>query len=117
MNVHRCKLCHEPRPDEDRPIKDALRELAGAWPSYGYRRLTAMLRRQGLRVNAKRVRRVMHELDICGEAPKRKPRTTDSSHAYPRFANLVESLEAERPDQVQVADITCFRLRHEIIDL
>ena len=62
----------EPRPDEDRPIKDALRELAGAWPTYGYRRLTAMLRRQGLRVNAKRVRRLMHELGICGEAPKRE---------------------------------------------
>jgi hypothetical protein len=35
----------------------------------------------------------------------------DSSHAYPRFANLVESLEVERPDQVRVADITYVRLK------
>ena len=117
LDVHRCNLYHEPRPDEDRPIKDALRELAGAWPTYGYRRLTAMLRREGLQVNAKRVRRLMHELGICGEAPERKPRTTDSGHAYPRFPNLVEGLEVKRPDQVWVADITYIRLRKEFVYL
>ncbi len=49
LDVHRCNLYHEPRPDEDRPVKDALSELAGAWPTYGYRRLTAMLRRRACR--------------------------------------------------------------------
>jgi transposase InsO family protein len=117
LDVHRCNLYPESRPDEDRPVKDALRELAGAWPTYGYRRLTVMLRRAGLTVNAKRVRRLMHELGICGAAPKRTPRTTDSSHPYPRFPNLVEGLEAERPEQVWVADITYIRLRKEFIYL
>jgi putative transposase len=117
LGVHRCNLYHEPRPDEDQPIKDALRELGGAWPTYGYRRLTVMLRREGLRVNAKRVRRLMHELGMCGEAPKRKPRTTDSSHRYSRFPNLVEGLETKRPEQVWVADITHIRLRKEFVYL
>jgi putative transposase len=117
LGVHRCNLYHEPRPDEDRPIKDALRELAGAWPTYGYRRLTVRLQREGLPVNAKRVRRLMHELGICGEAPRRRPRTTDSSHSYPRFPNLVEGLEAKHPEQVWVADITYIRLRKEFIYL
>ena len=44
LGMHRCNLYHEPRLDEDRPVKEALRELAGAWPTYGYRRLTVMLR-------------------------------------------------------------------------
>jgi putative transposase len=117
LDVHRCNLYREPRPDEDRQVKEALRELAGAWPTYGYRRLTVMLRRAGLKVNAKRVRRLMHELGICGEAPKRRPRTTDSSHPYPRFPNLVEGLEVKRPDQVWVADITYIRLRKEFVFL
>jgi putative transposase len=117
LGVHRCNLYHEPRPDEDRPIKDALRELAGAWPTYGYRRLTVMLQREGFPVNAKRVRRLMHELGICGEAPRRRPRTTDSSHSYPRFPNLVEGLEVRHPEQVWVADITYIRLRKEFIYL
>jgi len=117
LDVHCCNLYHEPRPDEDQPVKDALRELAGAWPTYGYRRLTVMLRREGLRVNAKRVRRLMHELGICGEAPQRKPRTTNSDHPYPRFPNLVEGLEAKRPDQIWVADITYIKLRREFVYL
>jgi putative transposase len=117
LGVHRCNVYHQPRPDEDRPVKEALKEQAGAWPTYGYRRLTVMLRRQGLKVNAKRVRRLMHELGIAGEAPRRKPRTTDSDHAFPRYPNLVEGLEADRPDQVWVADITYIRLRKEFVYL
>lgn len=117
LDVHRCNLYHEPRPDGDRQVKEALRGLAGAWPTYGYRRLTVMLRRGGLTVNAKRVRRLMHDLGICGEAPNRTPRTTDSSHPYPRFPNLVEGLKAERPEQVWVADITYIRLRKEFVYL
>lgn len=117
LDVHRCNLYHEPRPDEDQPVKEALKELAGAWPTYGCRRLTVMLRREGLKVNAKRVRRLMHELDIHGEAPKRTPRTTDGSHPYPRFPNLVEGLKAMRPEQVWAADITYIRLRKEFVYL
>jgi putative transposase len=117
LDVHRCNLYHEPRPDEDRQVKEALSELAGAWPTSGDRRLTVMLRRVGLKVNAKRVRRLMHELGLCGAAPRRTPRTTDSSHPYPRFPNLVEGLKAECPEQVWVADITYIRLRKEFVYL
>jgi putative transposase len=117
LDPHRCNLYHQPRPDQDRPVKDALREWAGAWPTHGYRRLTAMLRRAGLPVNERRVRRLMHELDIVGKAPPRRPRTTDSDHAFPRFPNLVEGLEVIRPEQVWVADITSIRLRKEFVYL
>jgi len=59
----------------------------------------------------------MHELGIMEKAPERKPRTTDSGHAYPRFPNLVEDLKATRPEQVRVADITYIRLRKEFVYL
>src|SRR5512142_2631123 len=117
LDVHRSVLYHQPRPTEDRPLRDALRELAGQWPTYGYRRLTVMLHRQGHTVNTKRVRRLMHELGICGEAPARRVRTTDSDHSFPRYPNLVEDLEVVRPDQVWVADITYIRLRKEFVYL
>jgi putative transposase len=45
LGVPRSSFYHEPRPSEDRPVRDALRELAGQWPTYGYRRLTVMLHR------------------------------------------------------------------------
>jgi transposase InsO family protein len=117
LGVPRSSVYYEPRPSEDRPIRDALVDVAGRWPTYGYRRLTKQLQREGHAVNAKRVRRLMHELGIAGDAPRRKPRTTDSNHAYPRFPNLVEGLEVKRPDQVWVADITYIRLRKEFVYL
>ena len=117
LGVPRSSAYYEPRPDEDRLLRDALIEVAGQWPTYGYRRLTAQLKREGHVVNAKRVRRLMHELGIAGEAPQRKPRTTDSSHAFPRYPNLVEGLEVMRPDHVWVADITYIRLRKEFVYL
>src|SRR5713101_5524213 len=51
-------------------FKAALLDLAGEWPTYGYRRLTAMMRRDGWPVNGKRVRRWMEELRINGAPPQ-----------------------------------------------
>ena len=117
LGVPRSSAYYQPRPGEDRSLRDALIEVAGQWPTYGYRRLTKQLQREGHTVNAKRVRRLMHELGIVGKAPERKPRTTDSDHPYPRYPNLVEGLEVTRPDFVWVADITYIRLRKEFVYL
>jgi len=113
LGLPRSSAYYQPRPDEDRLLRGALIELAGQWPTYGYRRLTKQLRRHGHAANAKRVRRLMHDLGIVGKAPEKKPRTTDSGHAYPRYPNLVEGLDVMRPDEVWVADITYIRLRKE----
>ena len=106
-----------PVPDADAMLKAVLLELAGEWPTYGYRLLTQMMRRLGWPVNGKRVRRWMDELGINGAPPARTRRTTNSKHAFPRYPNLVADLEITRPDQVWVADITYIRLRREFVYL
>jgi transposase InsO family protein len=106
-----------PIPDAEAPFKSALLDLAGEWPTYGYRRLTAMLRRLGWPVNGKRVRRWMAELKINGTPPPRGKRTTNSNHDFPRYPNLVKTLEITHPEQVWVADITYIRLRREFVYL
>ena len=75
------------------------------------------MRRLGWRVNGKRVRRWMEELNIHGAPPTRTKRTTNSNHCYPRYPNLVKDLEITRPEQVWVADITYIRLRREFVYL
>lgn len=117
LDLPRSSAYYGPKPDEDRTFIEALVKVAGEWPTYGYRRLTKQLRREGHVINSKLVRRLMHELGIVGKAPERKPRTTDSGHAYPRHPNLVEGLEVARPDEVWVADITYIRLRKEFVYL
>jgi hypothetical protein len=41
------------------PLRQALLTLAGEYPTYDYRRLTALLRRAGWTVNHKRIQRLM----------------------------------------------------------
>src|SRR3954469_4905696 len=105
-----------PADTEDR-LRRAIGRLAARWPTYGYRRLTAMLRREGWSINGKRVRWLMTEMGLKGKAPVRRRRTTNSRHDFPRYPNLVEDLEVTRPDQVWVADITYVRLRGEFVYL
>jgi transposase InsO family protein len=102
---------------DEAALRAALLRLAGEWPPYGYRRLTALLRRAGWTVNGKRVRRLMAELDILGQPPVRRTRTTNSNHDFPRYPNLVDGLDVVRPDPVWVADITYIRLQQDFVYL
>lgn len=79
---------------------------------YGYRRITADLRRSGMIVNAKRVQRLMREDNLI--AMRRKPfapPTSDSRHGFLIVPNLLRGLVPIGPDQIWVADITYVRLR------
>jgi transposase InsO family protein len=118
LDTPRSSVYYEPNqaPDED-VYKKALLGLAAEYPTYGYRRLTVMLKRAGHPANAKRVRRWMHELNLAAAPPVRKVRTTDSRHDFPRYDNLVKDLKIKRPNHVWVADITYIRLRDEFVYL
>jgi transposase InsO family protein len=104
--------------DEEQRLQAHIERIAGQWPTYGYRRVTAQLRREGGgAVNGKRVRRLMGELGLVGHAPQRRCRTTNSDHPYPRYPNLVADRVITQPDAVWVADITYVRLQREFVYL
>ena len=104
-------------PAAETDLQTALKEVAGAWPTYGYRRLTQQLGREQGPVNSKRVRRLMGELGIHAAKPPKKVATTDSRHSFPRFSNLVKNLTIDHPEQVWVGDITYIRLRNGFVYL
>jgi putative transposase len=101
----------------DDELRQAIQEVAGRWPTYGYRRITAQLQREGWSVNKKRIQRLMCEMSLQAAAPKRRMRTTDSAHGFPRYPNLVQDVVAERLEQIWVADITYVRLQQEFVYL
>jgi len=117
LGYARSRYYHQPRPRDEAPLKAVIERLAGAWPTDGDRRITALLHREGLQVNHKHVARLMRERGLQGHRPARRPRTTQSDHAYPRYPNLVQGLTIVRPDQVWVGDITDVRLRQEVVYL
>jgi transposase InsO family protein len=84
---------------------------------YGYRRVTAELRRQGMLVNCKRVSRIMREDDLLAVKRKRFVTTTDSNHALEMDVNLARRMTPTGMDQLWVADITYIRLQAEFVYL
>jgi putative transposase len=113
LGYARSHYYYRARPCAEATLQAAIERLAEEWPTYGYRRITALLRREDFQVNHKRVARLMRELGLQGHPPARRPRTTQSAHAYPRYPNLVQGLAIIRPDHVWVADITYVRVRQE----
>lgn len=110
---------YRPVQSDESEFEAAIEEIAGQFPIYGTRRVTNQLRRYPyrLRVNRKRVRRIMAEKELLRPVKRRKRRTTDSQHPYPRYPNLVKELEIVHPDQVWVSDITYIRLHQEYVYL
>jgi transposase InsO family protein len=118
LEYRRASLYYAKRqPVDESSIKALIREVAGRYPRYGYRRITQQLKREGHKVNHKRIARLMGEMGLCGKAPKRRQRTTQSNHGYGRYPNLVSELVIDHPEQVWVADITYIRLAQEFVYL
>ena len=117
LGYPRSRYYQQVRDKDDHALKAAIEEIAGRWTTYGYRRITAELRREGWVVNGKQVRRIMGETGLCGKTYRKKRRTTNSDHPFPRYPNLVQELEVVHPDQVWVSDITYVRLHREFVYL
>jgi putative transposase len=77
-----------PRPDPDMALRDAIQRIALEFPSYGWPRMTAELKRRGWAVNHKRVYHLMREDNLLCLRKRRFVVTTDSSHGLSVYPNL-----------------------------
>jgi transposase InsO family protein len=107
---------YTPRTRDDLIVLTWIEGVLLRFPTYGYRRVTAQLRREGRPINHKRVQRIMQENDLV-VVVKRRVKTTDSRHGFGRYDNLLKDLPVTRPDQVWCADITYVQLLQEYVYL
>ena len=99
---------------EEAGVRDAIQRAALAHRRYGYRRIAAQLRREGLAVNHKRVLRLMRADNLlCLRRKSFVPVTTDSQHGWRVVPNLARGMIPTGLDQLWVADITYVRLLEE----
>jgi putative transposase len=98
-------------------LRDAIQKIALEMPAYGYRRVTAELRRQGRTVNHKRVLRIMREDNLLCLRRRKFVVTTDSNHKLPVYPNLARDLKVTGLNQLWVADLTYIRLQFEFVFL
>lgn len=94
----------------ERWLINRIERIVESNPRYGYRRVTAQLHRDGVRVNHKRVSRIMRENELTCKVKRRFVRTTDSDHGLRVYPNLLSDITVTGPNQVWVGDITYVRL-------
>jgi len=99
----------------DSSLRHAMQQIVLENRRYGYRRVTAALRRDGHPVNAKRVLRLMREDNLLALRAQRWVLTTDSQHTLPVYPNIAASLPVTGINQLWVADITYVRLREGFV--
>jgi len=111
LGLDRSGLDYEPVAPDAREIAlcHRLDELYTAHPHYGVRLMTGVLRRQGITINPKRVRRLLRQMGLLAVYPK--PRLSLPGAGAQVFPYLLRDVAIVRPHQVWAIDITYVRLR------
>jgi len=91
-------------------LLEKIRVIAIEFPCYGYRRVTAQLRRNGIMVNRKRIHRIMAQNGILCTIRRKYRVTTNSNHGLVKYPNLIKDLIPVRTDELWHSDITYIRL-------
>jgi putative transposase len=99
------------RMEAEADLRDKIESICLEYTRYGYRRVTHELKHRNLSVNHKKVLRIMRESDLLCRVRRRRVKTTDSKHRFPRYPNLIKGMVINRLNQVWLSDITYIRIR------
>jgi putative transposase len=103
---------------EETELRGTVQRLALAHRHYGYRRIGALLRREGRAINHKRLVRMMRDDNLlCLRKPAFRPATTDSDHRWRVWPNLARRMTPMAPNRLWVADITYVHLAEAFVYL
>lgn len=115
--ISRSGFYYEPAPEspENLALMRRLDQLHLEYPVYGSRRLRALLQREGLVVNRKRVARLLELMGVQVVYPQRSLSQPGQGHRL--YPYLLEGLEITGPDQVWCSDITYVPMAYGFMDL
>ncbi len=106
LNISRSSVYYQPRPVNPEDL-ELMRLIDGQYlktPSWGSRSMRNWLRRQGYKINRKRVQRLMRLMGV--EAIYPKPRTSRPYPEHKVYPYLLKGVAINQPNQVWAADIT-----------
>ena len=98
-------------------LRDKIEAICIDFPGYGYRRVTEELNQRDCPVNHKKVLRIMRESDLLCRVMRKRVKTTDSKHGFPRYPNLIKGKVITCLNQVWLADITYIRIQRGLVYL
>lgn len=100
MGVNRSSFYYQPKPINqfDLDLMQQIDKIYTDSPYYGYPKITAQLKRNGLVVNHKKVARLMREMGLQAIIPKRNPSKKNINHAV--YPYLLKEANINYPNQV-----------------
>jgi putative transposase len=112
LGLNRSSLYYEPAGESasNLSLMRLIDEQYMRTPFYGWPRMTAYLRRQGLAVNHKRVQRLMQLMGLAAIYPK--PQTSQGAAQAQIYPYLLRGLVITHPNQVWSSDVTYVRMAH-----
>ena len=111
LDLNRSSLYYKPVPpsEEEIAIKHKIDKIYTAYPFMGSRRIVVMLKREGVQINRKAVKRHMQEMCIQGIHPG--PNLSKRNLQHLIYPYLLRGLVVEHSNQVWAIDITYIRLK------
>ena len=117
MKIPRSSFYYRPKSlsveykEAEADLRGKIEAICLEYTRYGYRRVTHELKYRGCHVNHKKVLRIMRESDLLCRVKRKKVKTTNSKHRFPRYPNLIKGMVIDRLNQVWISDITYIRIR------
>jgi putative transposase len=91
-------------PEADLTLMRRIDEIHLKLPFYGSRKIRDQLKREGFKVNRKKIQRLMRQMGISALYP-RKRRSSLPAEGHRIYPYLLRGLSIDRPNQVWCADI------------
>ncbi len=111
------KISRSEKEEFEADIRGKIEEIRIDMKGAGYRQLLRQLKRMGIKVGERRLRRVIREAGLQVVPKKRFIKTTDSEHDCLVYPNLIQGMTIDGPNQVWASDITYIRITNGFVYL
>jgi putative transposase len=111
------KVSREERERQDTDLRDRVELVQTEHPRSGYRTMLHYLRRGGVRVGERKLRRIMKKYDLHARIKRAFVRTTDSNHGHRVYPNLLPGRTVMGLNEVWTADLTYIRIENGFVYL
>lgn len=104
------KISRKERDEMDADIREKVEQIRVDFPRTGYRMLLHHLKRQGIKIGERKLRRILSKFELQFRHKKKFVATTDSNHTHEIHPNLIEEMTIDNVNQVWTVDITYIRI-------
>ena len=116
LNLSKSSYCYQvqciKREDKYKELREKIKELfAYNKERYGYRRIHCLLKREGIIVSEKVVRRIMNDEQLIVKTTKKRKYNSYKGEISPEVENVINrKFSAHKPNEKWLTDITEFRI-------